>query len=258
MAEHETRNTGNEASDRLQQQHSHWEQFISTFAHELKAPLAVLVGDAQTLRRQEPRQDGVSGFVETVERESRKLLRSIEAFGALAGARARECLPATTDVSLEDTALTSVQACRPLADERGIRILPNFDATDGIEEPHVAGDPDLLRVMVENLIENAIGRSHPNDTVQVSVTSSPTHATITVRDGGPHIPTEQLSQVFDAFDPFATRSRRGPISALPLAVVKAVAGLHGGKATAANTSDAGCEFTVGLPTSTASQSRPPG
>lgn len=237
----------NDMLDRLEREFNSLERFVSNISHELKTPLSVLLGEAQALARQPERQDGHNAFVGTVEQEARRLLKTIEAFLILARAKARVRLPVTQNVSLEDTALDAMQTMRATAAEKGIRILSRFDATDGVDEPYVAGDRDLIRSMLENLLQNAIRHSPPDTPVDLQIACTLSHARLTVRDRGPGIPNEQLDIVFDRFHQFDREGTRTGSAGLGLAIVKAVADLHGGNASARNMHDGGCEIGVTLP-----------
>jgi signal transduction histidine kinase len=236
----------NDMLDRLERDFHALERFVSDIAHELKTPVAVLLGEAREARRSAAAVTAASNLPETVETECRKMLRTIEAFLILARAKSQVRLPPTTPVSLEEVVLTSVQACHEAAREKRIRIVPQFDAADAVIEPHVAGDADLLRSMIDNLLSNAIRYAPSGSTIDVRVACSARDARMSVRDRGPGISEAQMDQVFDRFRQFGVEKKRAGSAGLGLAIVQSVAKLHGGAVSVQNV-DPGCEFTVELP-----------
>ena len=87
----------------------------------------------------------------------------------------------------------------------------------------LANDRQLLAQMISNLVENALSHTPAGSTVSLAVAAGPS---IIVADNGPGIPLEERERVFDRFYRL-DRSRTTSGSGLGLALVKAIAGLHG-------------------------------
>ena len=99
----------------------------------------------------------------------------------------------------------------------------------------LAGDAELLRRAVENVVRNAIRYSPAGTTVEVSVDSSPNHVSVTVRDYGPGVPEEALTRIFDPFYRVGTdRNRSSGGVGLGLAIAKRAVELHKGRLWAVN------------------------
>jgi two-component system, OmpR family, sensor kinase len=109
----------------------------------------------------------------------------------------------------------------------------------------VAGDEELLRRAVDNLLAN-VSTHTPAGTV-ATVVAEESDATITVRvsDDGPGVPAGQLPRIFDRFYRAAPSARPG--SGLGLAIVTAVATAHGGSAQARASQPHGLQVTLTLP-----------
>jgi len=91
----------------------------------------------------------------------------------------------------------------------------------------VRGDPEMLRQAVTNLIDNAVKFSPPGGEVRLSAVAGPDGVEITVADQGPGIPSEDRARATERF--FRGEAARStPGSGLGLALVQAVAHLHGG------------------------------
>lgn len=108
----------------------------------------------------------------------------------------------------------------------------------------VQGDAVLLRIALQNLVDNALSHTKPSDGgVVVALHSSQGWAHVTVDDDGPGVPDEVKAKVFDRFFSGRRTQRHG----LGLSIVRAVARLHGGDATVADAPGRGARFVISLP-----------
>ncbi|MGH3397630.1 MAG: sensor histidine kinase, partial [Streptosporangiaceae bacterium] len=110
----------------------------------------------------------------------------------------------------------------------------------------VAGDPDALRRLLVNLLDNAV--RHAASQVSVSVRGDDDWAVLTVSDDGPGIPAADAERAFGRFSRLDNaRSRTGEEGAgLGLAIVRSTAEAHGGSVTLSN-ADPGLRAVVRLP-----------
>jgi len=126
------------------------------------------------------------------------------------------------DVDLCTLASRVAERYRPLASERNVR----FHITGG--SATVLGDPNLLERVLANLIDNAVKYSPAGGVVHVGVQQDERSFSVTVRDEGPGIPSEQVPYLFTRFfrgDPARPRAEG---SGLGLSIAKAGADAHGG------------------------------
>ncbi|MEW6252148.1 MAG: HAMP domain-containing sensor histidine kinase, partial [Planctomycetota bacterium] len=237
----------NEMLARLEAEFRNQQRFIADVSHELRTPVAVLLGEAQALKRRVGDPAVCQVFAGTVEEEARRLLRTVEAFLVLTRVRAGGRPPVLRDVSMEETVLNAVQKAQAEARARQVTILPRFSSSETSSEPHVAGDPELLYALVVNLLRHAIQHSPARAAVEVEVLATTRDLTLHVRDSGPPIPPEQLLRIFDLLRRVRPGADGGVDTGVGLAVVKGVAQLYGGSTEVRNRNDGGCEFTVRLP-----------
>jgi signal transduction histidine kinase len=128
----------------------------------------------------------------------------------------------------------------PLAEQQGLRL-----TLDSPSIPPIHGDPEMLRQAVTNLIDNAVKFSPPGGEVRLSAVAVPSGVEITVADQGPGIPPEDRSRATERF--FRGEAARStPGSGLGLALVQAVALLHGGTLRLED-ADPGLRATLSLP-----------
>lgn len=243
--------TVNQMLDRLEAAFAAKSSFLTNVAHELKTPLAILLGDAQTLRRRARTPEEYDKFAATVEEEMRRLAKVVDSFLTLAQTRVRVKHPAIASVSANEFVMDALEHCRPLAKQREVRLSPVLALRpDNGDEPLVLGDPQLLEVMIENIVRNAIQHSPVGGEVNVTVQVVEGKLHVAIADRGAGIPPEHLSDVFNEFVSFARKEDWLSGHGIGLAIARSVARLHHGDVTAANRPEGGAEFIVKLPLTT--------
>jgi signal transduction histidine kinase len=154
-------------------------------------------------------------------------------------------------VSLETVVSDAVRATQPRAEEKGLAL--GFERPRGAEATSVLANPNLLRQLFTNLIDNAI-KFTEEGAVDVSLAVRPGEATVSISDTGIGIEEEALERVFDRFfRTDASRNRAVPGTGLGLAIVRSIARIHGGRVTAGRRPGGGTTFDVSLPTLTSLQ-----
>ncbi len=139
---------------------------------------------------------------------------------------------------------------QPLADERGIMLLPDVEET-----PVFAFDPDGIHQVLHNIVLNAIQAVEP-DSGRINIIAAPDPAggfvTVAVSDNGPGMPSETAAKVFDAF--YSSKGHAG--TGLGLAASKKIVLEHGGQITVESTPGAGTTFRIRLPLQSAPAESP--
>jgi signal transduction histidine kinase len=169
------------------------DEFITIVSHELRTPLTSVYGAAMTLEGQTLDEERRRALLEIISTESARLSRLLDDIlwvSRLDSGRARpfitrvEPLPLTADV---------VDATRiHLPTGLSLDLLP------GVALPDVAADPDKLRQVLVNLIENAVKYSHEGR-IEVRLDRLDGRVRFSVRDEGPGIPASQHERVFEKF-----------------------------------------------------------
>ncbi len=227
------------------------DRFISEVAHELKTPVSVMLLEAQILARSDADANAHQRFVVSVEEEMRRLTKLIESFLTLARAEHGEAQVRHVDVDLNDTVMEAGEHCWAYAQQRDIRLSASLLPEDhSAEPPIVAGDPELLRTMVENLLRNAISVSPRRSAIDLRVTREDHAVTVRVRDRGPGVPDALSSRIFERFvsSDYTQSGTQG--TGLGLAIARGIAEVHGGAITFRNLGSedgGGAEFSVRLP-----------
>lgn len=194
--------------------------FVADAAHELRSPLAALKLQAQSLRRatdDAAREVAVGRLTAGIDRATRLveqlLVLARQQASAATGARPQP-------VALAEIARLAVADAAPSAQAGGVDL-----GLSHAEESEVAGHPDALRILVRNLLDNAVKYTPPGGTVDLEVRRVADALVLSVDDSGPGIPEPDRERVLDRFYRIAGSETTG--SGLGLAIVKSIAELHG-------------------------------
>lgn len=226
--------------DRLQAAYLQMEAFNADVAHELNNPLSILIGTCEvTLRR--PRsgaelRDVLSSNLEELRRIAGIVADMLFLSNAERGVAARRSCP----MSLADLAAEVADYYEAVLEEAELRVEVLGDA-------RAAVDAGLVRRALSNLLSNASRYAARGTLIEIRICQmDPKHVSIGVHNQGPVIPAEHLPRLFDRFyriDPSRTNADRN--HGLGLAIVAAIAKMHGGKTTAESTERGTCiRFTL--------------
>lgn len=192
-------------------------------AHDLRTPLTRLRNSLEDLRR----HSAVAADAQATERCDRLLAEAdhlLATFNALlriarieAGKQTHNFAPLTLQKLLHDV----VELYEPLAEEKNINIICDFDAAS------LTGDRDLLFQAFANILDNAIKYSPQNASITLSLKQRADCLTVSVADEGMGIAEAEREKVFDRFYR-AEASRHTPGNGLGLSLVGAVVSLHRG------------------------------
>lgn len=212
----------NAALDRLEAAYRQLETFNDDVAHELRTPLANLIGQTQVALAR-PRsavelQEVLQSDLEELER-----LRAIVA-DMLFLARAEQGVRARRRVasSIAQEVGKTIEFLDLLLDDAGMTVQVEGDAVAPIET-------SLFRRALTNLLQNAIQHSQPGASVRVRIARQAHCAEVSFSNPSAPIAPDQLPRLFDRFYRVdASRRNSGENHGLGLAIVKAVALMHGG------------------------------
>ena len=197
------------------------QRFVADAAHELRSPLTALRLQVESLRREPP---GATLHA-AISRMEEGLARAVALVNQLLALAREEGTGTRTamQVALEDLCREVVSEVLPLARSRRIDV--GVDQAAGVSTL-VRGDPDSLRVLLRNLLDNAVKYAGDGGRVDILLESTPDGgALLAVEDDGPGIEPDERQLVFDRFHRGAGQDMPG--SGLGLAIVAAVARRHG-------------------------------
>lgn len=236
-----------EARQRIRDAFAAQERFLSNVSHEIKTPISVLMVEADTLDTHGV-PEHVTAFVATVRQEAQRLGRMVESFLTLTRVEEGHARLKGIRYACNDLVMDSVESCAVMAQQTGVRLLPVLLEKEEELDASIAGEPELLRTLLDNLVRNAIRFSPVGGFVSVLTSIADGQwVEIAVRDQGPGIPEERIGNVFDRFAQVGSQVRSGRGHGLGLAIALGIAELHRGSIRVQNLETGGCEFTIRLP-----------
>ena len=216
---------------------------IMYLAHDLKTPLASVIGYLQLLR-DEPTlpEEARTRYLATTLHKAERLDALTNEFFEITRFNLSEIplAPQRMDLSLLLEQL--VFEAQPQLAEKNLTV-----ALHTPEQLPLRADPDKLSRVFDNLLRNAILYSWPNTEIDITATADDKRATIRFANQGDTIPPEKLARLFEQFFRLdASRATSGG-AGLGLAIARAITRQHGGDITAESADDR-VTFTVTLPT----------
>ncbi|HTJ63358.1 MAG TPA: HAMP domain-containing sensor histidine kinase [Alphaproteobacteria bacterium] len=191
-------------------------------AHDLRSPLTRMKGRLEMLLREPADTDAQRVAIERTIADADQLLTTFTALLSIADAQSGSARATMAPLDLDELAGDIVDLYEPAAEERGIAI--------GHEEGQgsVMGSRQLLFQALVNLVDNAIKNTPAGGTIQVAVRRQAGAVHFVVADSGPGIPETERDRVLEPFVRLDS-SRSTPGSGLGLALVAAIARLHGAR-----------------------------
>jgi two-component system, OmpR family, sensor kinase len=227
---------------RLETAFAQQQQFTADAAHELRTPVSVMLTQTQTALTRERTAAEYRETIEACQRASQRMRRLIESLLELARLDAGQESLKRVRFDLSKAIADSVELVRPLAEERGVKILPELGSLE------ITGDSERLAQVIANLLANAIQHNRSGGEVRLKLGSQPGLAVLTVTDTGQGISGTDLPHVFERFyrgDKSRTASTGN--AGLGLAISKAIVEAHGGTIDVASQTGTGTTFTMRLP-----------
>ncbi|HEY3576985.1 MAG TPA: ATP-binding protein [Gaiellaceae bacterium] len=217
--------------------------FVSLVSHELRSPMAAVIGAARTLQ----------------DRWRMLTASQRESFLALIGdetARLAELVGDVLDTSRIEAGMFSyrfeeLDLGRVVDEAVEAAVLAQQDvpvvASVRGALPAIRGDRARLRQVLGNLIENAVKYSPEGGEVRVSASASNGAVRIAVHDSGPGIPPDQQTRIFEKFGRVDVPGASKPGTGLGLFIARSIAEAHGGSLDVSSDAEPGATFTLSLP-----------
>jgi signal transduction histidine kinase len=215
---------------------------LANVSHDMRTPLAAILGYAELLRR----RGGLTGrqgqATEVIERNARRLLRLLDDLLLLGQISVGELTLNREPFDLSRLAADAVELARPLAEHARLRIDVQLQA----DNASVDGDQFRVAQLLDNLIANAIKFTPAGGTVTVRTRDEPDGTSVTVADTGPGIPEQDQHRIYEPF----TRGSDvlAPGTGLGLAIVRAIADAHQATIGLRTGPRDGTQFTIAFPT----------
>ena len=233
----------NDMSTKISQNEKMQREVISSVSHELRTPLTAINGWGETLlgdTSNDPVQ--LRRGIGIILKESRRLTNMVEEllqFSRMQDGRfTLEVEPVDIQAEFEDAVFTY----RELFRQDGIEV--HYD-DGGLEEfPIIEGDPERLKQVFCNLLDNAAKHGGSGGRIDTSIRVGTEQVVLAIRDHGPGIPEAELPFIKQKFYKGSSKARG---SGIGLAVVEEIITRHGGRFEIGNAEGGGCVAQLYLP-----------
>ncbi len=218
--------------------------FVSLVSHELRSPMAAVIGSARTLEQRwdELTPEQRRAFLVLIAEETSRLAMLI---GDVLDTSRIEA--GTFTYTFGDVAVSELVHDSAAAAAVGQDGTPVETRVDG-PLPVVRGDPDRLRQVLANLLDNALKYSPAGEPVVVSARTADGHVVVDVEDRGPGIPYDQQQLIFEKFGRASVvGSQAKPGTGLGLYIARSIAEAHGGSLDVRSAPGRGTTFRLTLP-----------
>lgn len=218
-------------------------EFINIAAHELRTPLAILLGYTSVL--QDDADELQQAYMSHIMRNALRLRALIDDMLNLQYLESGVTYLSNDTVNLDDAIAEILQDNRAII-EPGKKLAITVDIASNL--PDMVVDRQKFDLIVVNLIHNALKFTPPDGTVSITAHPSGDMVVLTIHNSAPAIPADELQHVFERFyqvEKSLTRQHGG--MGLGLSIVHGMVEVCGGTITVTSTEEEGTVFTVMLP-----------
>jgi two-component system, OmpR family, heavy metal sensor histidine kinase CusS len=208
---------------RLDDSFTRLSQFSADLAHELRTPIANMLGEAQVALTRDRTAADYRETIESTVAECERLSRIVDNLLFVARVDAAREPIAGKRFDVREAVEKIATFYQTVADDHHVTITCSGDG-------QIHADPDLFERALANLLDNALRFTPENGSIEIILSDQKTDFEVAVKDSGCGIAAEHLPRVFDRF--YRAEPSRGSDGAgLGLALVKSIVELHGGSVT---------------------------
>ena len=212
--------------------------FIANVSHELKTPLAVMGNYATMLQRPGIAEDEKNEYAKAISDSARRLAQLITNILKLNKLENQQIFPQLDEYDLGEQLCESLLQFEDVWERKGLQI-----ETDIEEDVRIRSDGELLSLVWNNLISNAVKFTPEGGTIGVSLKTGGNHVIVSVSDTGCGIKPEVGKHIFEKFYQGDT-SHATQGNGLGLALVKRVVDIFSGEISVQSVCGQGSTFTV--------------
>jgi signal transduction histidine kinase len=217
--------------------------FVSLVSHELRAPMASIIGCATTLRARwrELNADQRESFLALIEQETGRLSTLIGDVLDTSRIEAGTFTFSFADVDVAELVRETAAMVELGTDEVAVKTTLHEPL------PAVRGDRERLRQLLLNLLSNAAKYTVTGDEIEVRAAAEDGAVIVSVEDHGPGIALDRQRLVFEKFGRVNAGGRSQPGAGLGLFIARSIAEAHGGALDVRSEPGAGATFTFRVP-----------
>lgn len=198
------------------------EEFVGSFAHEIKTPLTSMIGYADLLRRKQLEGEAFFTAANYIFSEGKRLeILSIKLMELLVE---KSASPDYSKLPISRLLKEAITVMQSLLDEKNIQLTTN------IEDFTVRADENLMKTVLINILDNARKAVEINGRLHIEAKATDNKASITITDNGKGIASEEIPKIQEAFYRVdKSRSRQEGGVGLGLAICSNIMELHNGR-----------------------------
>jgi PAS domain S-box-containing protein len=222
------------------------EEFFALVSHELRTPLSSIKGYVELLLQEEGGAETnarARQFLGTIDRSAHRLERLVGDLLFAAQVQAGEFALDIEELDLSELLTRCVEGARPWAEDRALDLTL-------VSEPgcRIAGDPDRLSQLIDNVVSNALKYTPDGGRVEVSLRRGSGAALIKVKDTGIGISPADQTKIYDRFFRASSATAQSvPGAGLGLSIGRAIAEAHRGRIEIESEEGVGSTVQVVLP-----------
>ncbi|MEM1159020.1 MAG: HAMP domain-containing sensor histidine kinase [Verrucomicrobiota bacterium] len=232
----------NQMFSRFEAMYDRQKRFTSEASHELRTPIAVILGYCQIALEKDRSPQEVQDAIQACRRAGVRMKNLTNDLLELARLESGEVAFDFTECVVRDVAEEAVELIEPVALEKGVIL----DVK--IEDATITANSDRLWQVLVNLLNNAVRHTRAGKSIRLQTAVKDAHLEILVKDEGEGIPPEALPHVFERFYRVdSSRNRKTGGFGLGLAISQTIIQAHGGHIEVQSRLGQGTTFTIQLP-----------
>lgn len=233
----------NKMAASLALQESSRRSFVANVSHELKTPMTTIGGFIDGILDGTIPPEKQDHYLEIVSTETKRLSRLVTAMLNMSKIEAGELQLQPKEFDLCQEIFNTMLNFEQLIDKKHIEV----QGLDALQPTTIQADKDMLHQVIYNLIDNAV-KFTENGIIRVTVSQNALDTTVTIRNTGTGISSEELSRVFERFYKVdKSRSYDVKGAGLGLYICKTIIEMHGGTIQARSAENEFAEFSFTIP-----------
>lgn len=218
-------------------------RFMTDAGHELSTPITIIQANAEAMEVDIQANEPAESRLAVISRATERMGKLVQDLMLLSKMESPQLETKRLPLELDKLVGNLLEEFDPLFKAKGVELKGEL-----MQNAPIYGDPESLKRLVTNLLQNALRYTESGGSVAISVESTPRYAKLKVADTGIGIPPESLPRVFDRFYRVdKSRSRQAGGVGLGLSIVKAIVDAHKGKMEVHSKLDSGTVFSILLP-----------
>jgi two-component system, NtrC family, sensor histidine kinase KinB len=223
----------------------------SMLFHDMRSPLGNVISSLQLLADPPPADETVRSLIAISLRSARRLNNMIDSLLDLRRLEEGRAVIRRVKISLAALIAEAVEEAQPVAEGKGILLNLNLP----LNLPSVEGDPDMIRRVIGNLLDNAVKYTPGGGSIRLSASLDAESVRVSIADSGPGIPPEERHRIFDKYSRIERVGAPKGLG-LGLAFCRLAVKAHGGRIWVDSPAEGGAAFHFTVPLAVAPEENP--